>query len=696
MSAADADPRLPGPVASALLAPRSIALVGVSGEAGSASARPLAFLRAAGYAGRIYPVHRSRAEVHGVRAWPAIEALPEVPEHAFIMTRADAAVAAVQACGRAGVRVATIMAGGFADAGRAGCERQRRLVEAAAVHGIRVLGPSSIGVINVHEQMPLTANAAFAEAGIPAGGLFVASQSGSIVGALVSRGRARGIGFAALVSVGGEADLGLAQILASTLDDPAVRGYALFLETIRRAGELRAFARLAAARGKPVAAYMLGRTPAAAALAQSHTGALTGADDAAEAFLRDCGIARVDTFDALLDAPALLGRVPAAADRPRAPAVGVLTTTGGGAAMVVDRLGLAGIETVAPGPDTHARLARAGVAVEPGRIVDLTLAGTRYDTIAAALEVMRTAPEFDLVLATIGSSARLTPQVSVQPMIDAPAGGTPIAVYVVPDAPEAMQRLHAAGIACFNAPETCADALAAAFARRPPRTATPAVAEVAPGGRSPLDEAQGYARLAQAGIACAPHAVLPIDGPHAHGLAYPLALKVLDAGIAHKSDLGGVVLDVPDEGALAQAAQAIRAAVQGRRPGTRVQRLLAQEMVRGVGEFLLGMRRDRDVGPLVVLGAGGVLTELLQDRSVRIAPVDPAEARAMIAEVRACRVLDGHRGRPPGDVDALADAIVALSRLALDPAIIEAEINPLVVRARGQGVAAVDAVVRLR
>jgi acyl-CoA synthetase (NDP forming) len=297
-----------------LLSPRSVAIVGQSNDPTKAAGRPLKFLRQLGYAGRVYPINARRDEVLGERAFASLAALPEVPEHAYIVTQTEAAVEAVEECGRLGVKVATVLADGFAEAGPAGLAREARLRDVVAKTGLRLVGPSSLGVVNLREGVMLTANAALDEKDLPVGRIFAGSHSGTMIGALLTRGKARGIGFAGAVSVGNEVDLSLGDVCAATLDDADIDGYVLFLETLRHADRLRAFALAAAARGKPVLAYKLGRSAAARDLAATHTGALAGEDDVAEAFLADCGIARVETFEALIEGLPLLARVPA---RPR-------------------------------------------------------------------------------------------------------------------------------------------------------------------------------------------------------------------------------------------------------------------------------------------------------------------------------------------------------------------------------------------
>ncbi|WP_313025854.1 acetate--CoA ligase family protein [Pseudomonas lopnurensis] len=677
----------------AMLRPCSVALVGVSDDTGKTAARPLLFMRRAGFKGTIYCVNPSREQVQGERAYTSLSELPERPEHVFILTSSELAIAAVEECGRLGIGVATILAGGFSESGPEGVARETRLKEAGLRAGVRLIGPSSIGVVNLHERLMLTANAAFAEPELRAGGVFCASHSGSLIGALTSRGIARGFGFHSLVSVGSEVDLSIGEICNAALDDPSVTGYLLFLESLRHAEQLRAFALEAARRGKPVAAYKLGRSQAAAELAVSHTGALAGEDAVADAFLSDCGIARLETFEGLLEALPLLARLPLG-ELPRRPRVGVVTTTGGGAAMAVDQLGIRGIDVVAPSEATLARLAASGIEVNPGRIVDLTLAGTRYDVMKATLDVLLEAPEFDLVLAAVGSSARTRPELAVKPVIDSRHHSRPLACFIVPEAPEALRLLNEAGVPCFRSPEGCGDVIAAAFRRRRPGNPPPAAHTQ--GRARTLDEASAYRVLNELGVPSAPCLALDVDAPIPPlPFDFPVVVKVLHAEIAHKTDVGGVVLNVRNREELEQAIARIRFQVKDHRPDVAVRQVLVQAQTRGVGEVLIGYRRDPEVGPLVMLAAGGVLTELYQDRSLRLAPVDLTGAWEMIDEVRGLRALAGYRGGASADLEGVARALSALSQLANKPelGVVEAEINPLIVLPDGQGVLAVDGLI---
>jgi acyl-CoA synthetase (NDP forming) len=680
-------------LAAALLAPRSIALIGASDDASKTAARPQQYLRQAGFAGTVYPINPRRDTVLGARAWPSLAALPEVPDQVFVLTPTDSILPTLEECARLGVGLATVLASGFSESGADGAARERALAGLCARTGLRMLGPSSIGVVNPRNGLVLTANAAFAEPELPSGRVFVASHSGSMIGALVSRGKARGVGFAGLVSVGGEADLSLGEICSATLDDPGIDGYLLFLESLHRGDDLRRFALAAARRGKPVVAYKLGRSEAAAEMAATHTGALAGEDDVADAFLKDLGIARVGVIEALLETFPLARRI-RLGDGPPPRRVGVVTTTGGGAAMAVDQLGIRGVEVRPPSAETLARLAARGIAVAPGRVVDLTLAGVRYEVMKAALDILLEAPEFDLVLATIGSSARFQPELAVKPILDSAGHRTPLAAMLVPDAPAALARLTEAGVPCFRSPEACADAIAAVFARRTPPADAPRPPP--PGPAAALAEPDAYAVLAVLGIPHAPCVTAPLAGPPPDlPFGFPAVAKLCSAAIPHKTEVGGVVLGIHGADALADAFATLRRNLAERAPGAACDRVLVQRSAPGLAEVLIGYRVDPDAGPLVMLAAGGIWAEVAGDRSIRLAPVGVEAAHGMIGEIRALRPLTGLRGRPRGDLDALARAVSALSQLAVRPelGIREAEVNPLMVMPASEGVLAVDALV---
>lgn len=690
-------------LAKALFEPRAVALIGVSDDAGKTAGRPLTFLRKHGYAGPVYPINPNRSAVQGERAYASLREAPGPVDHAYILVNTPAVEAAVSACAEAGVTVATILASGFAEAGEAGRERQRRILEIARGRGLRLVGPNSLGVIHTGAALALTANAAFAADSLPRGRLTVLSQSGSLIGTLLSRGAVRGIGFGKLISVGNEADLSVGEIGAALADDPDTDAFLLFLETIRAREEMTRFAALARHAGKPIVAYKLGRSEIGQALAVSHTGAMVGSDAAVDAFLRHHGILRVDHLETLLEiAPLVIGRRPPAGNR----RVGAIATTGGGAAMVVDRLGVLGVEVAPASRDTIAKLRALNVPAEAGPIIDLTLAGTRYEVMRPALDMLMAAPEFGLVLATVGSSAQFQPELAVKPIVDCAREKKPLAVFLTPQADETLRLLAQHGIAAFRTPEACADAIAAYLAWRDPPAAVDTRAEtLAQAGAllqavqsEMLDEQQSLALFRVLGVPVVSSLVIdPSAPPPALPFAFPVAAKVLSRDITHKSDAGAVALEIASPAELGENARALVAVARQRHPGARVEGVLVEPMERGIAEVLVGYRLDAQAGPVVTLGMGGTLAEIYRDYTVRVAPVSATEAAAMIAEVRGLAVLQGYRGKPPGDIKALEDAIAALSTLATlsEPVVLEAEINPLIVKPEGQGAVAVDGVVRL-
>lgn len=686
-------------LADALFRPRSVALVGASGDETKNTARPQRYLKKHGFTGKIIPVNPRRDEILGERAWPDVASIPEPIDHVFIMTPAVTVPAIIEQCCEAGVKIATIFSDGFAEIGDQGAALQRRVVETARAGGLRLVGPNSMGVIDVASGSTLTLNAILEMPEIPAGPIGLVSQSGTMLGTLISRASARGMGFSRLISVGNEADLSVGEIGDMLVDDPNTGVIVLFLETIRDPAALAAMARRAYAAGKPVVAYKLGRSKAGQAMAVSHTGAIAGDDAAATAFFRHHGIIRVDMLETLFEiVPMVLGRQP-----PEGKRVGVLTTTGGGAATVVDRLGALGVDLVNAPEAVRAAVAQFGIRIGDGPLSDLTMAGTRREVYRAALEALLGGDDCDAVVAVVGSSAQFHPGHAVEPIIDAVGkSDKPLAVFLVPQADESLSLLAAANIAAFRTPESCADAMRACLDWRAPAPVSTTgnagldrvetlLDEAAAGV---LDEIASREIFAALGIAQAPASLLKGDR-NFPAIGYPVAAKIVSPDIPHKTEAGGVVLGIADAAALTRAVSRIREQVAKSHPDARIDGILVQKMEHGLAEALIGYRHSPETGAIVTLAPGGTLAELYRDASVRLAPVDLPTAREMIEEVRGLAPVRGYRGMKRGDLAALAEAIVALSSLALlsegSRLVEEAEINPLLVRA--EGVVAVDGLI---
>ncbi len=682
----------PSSLAQALFAPRSVALFGASGDATKNTSRPQRFLRKHGYTGRILPINRGRDEIFGEKAYADLRAITEPVDHAFIMVPAQHVPEAIAQCCEKKVPVATIFSDGFAETGATGRAQQDALLKLARASGVRLLGPNCIGLLDLHSHLVLSVNAVLEHAQIKIGATAIVSQSGSMMGALMSRGLGRGAGFSKLVSVGNESDLAVGEITDLLVDDADTRVILLFLETLRDAERLGHAARRAYDAGKPVVVFKLGRSDVGVELATSHTGAMTGSDDMAEAFFRANGILRVDLLETLFELPALvLDRKPSARHR-----VAALTTTGGGAATVVDRLGVHGVEVVAPTGRNIANLAQKKVTISPARLIDLTLAGAKKEIYSAVLNELLASDHCDLALAVVGSSAQFQPNIAIDPILETTRGAKPLAVFCAPQADASLALLAEAGIAGFRTPEACADAIRAWRDWRAPLdppapdAARIAAARKAIGGKQRLNEQEACRAFDALGVPATQSAVIT-SPEQAVKLEFPVVAKILSPDIAHKTDAGGVVVNIPDAEALKHAAASILQRVRLKHPEARMQGILVQRMEKGLAEAILGYKRDAQVGPVVVLGVGGVLAEIYRDFTVRLAPVTVEEAARMVEEVKGLAVIRGYRGLPRGDTAALARAVAAFSQLALlEPRVAEAEINPLIVKAEGKGVTAVD------
>ena len=469
---------------------------------------------------------------------------------------------------------------------------------------------------------------------------------------------------------------------------------------------MASMARRAFAAGKQVVAFRLGRSALGAELAASHTGAL-GSDGAAiDAFLHDLGIVRVNLWETLLDVPTLLiGRRPASGRR-----VAAMSSTGGGGGLIVDSLATQGVDIVPPDDASIARLAAKSITISRSPLIDLTLAGTNPRVYGAVLRELLTSPACDVVVAVAGSSAQFRPDRVIDPTIAATKEnpGRPVAVFLTPQADAAFAKLHENGVAAFLSPESCADAIRAYLDWKAPRALDGAAPDLRPAtaalraakGRS-LDAREAQAVFRALGVAQPQAMALPPDAASCtdtrlRGFPFPAVAKILSRDIAHKTEAGGVVLGIASVPELKAACQRILATVAQRRPDATIDGIEVQAMEHGLAEVLVGYRRDPHVGPTVTVGVGGVLAEIHRDFVVRLAPVDFATAMEMIEAVRGLAPIRGYRSLPLGDLAALARTIEALSWLAAidTPRVLDAEINPVVVKPAGQGVVALDGVIQ--
>ena len=683
----------------ALWAPESVAIVGASADPKKTGGRPVAYLLKHGFEGNIWPINPRADKIAGLPCFASVADLPSAPDVAIVLLGVDRAEAAVHDLAAKGCKLAIVLASGYSEAGEEGRNRQQAL--RAAAGDMRLLGPNTIGAMDLSRGIVLSASGALEGDDIHKGGISVASQSGGILGALLSRGAARGIGFCKLASTGNEADLDISDLIEAYAHDDATTVIAAYIEGIRSVEKFRRAAIAARAAGKPLVVYKVGRSESGARAAVSHTGAMAGEDRTYDALFHQVGAIRAETFSDLLDLPAMLanGRK-MAGER-----VAILTSTGGADSLVADNCGLLGLDVPEIDAATGKSLADllgqdAPMTSNP---VDLTLAGVEPAIMTAATQALLASDGIDGVVVVVGSSALARPDVAVGAIrAGARASEKPLIAYVSPHAPHIVELLNREGVPAFAAPETCATVLKAALPQPEagaPLKAKPATAlpEALPGGA--LNEAEARDLFDAFGLTGAKSFVVQTAEEAlkaATELGGPVVLKVLSREIAHKSDVGGVRVGLAPEAvgpALTEMAGTL--AKQGL---PEPEGYLVQDMVRGGLEMILGLRRDPQLGPLILLGAGGVQAELSGDSTLRLLPLREGDARGMIEDLKVKRLLDGYRGAPAYDTDALIAAIEALARMgdALGERLEEAEINPLFVLQNGQGVAAADGLVVLK
>jgi acetyl coenzyme A synthetase (ADP forming)-like protein len=671
--------------------PRSVAVLGASPRRGSIGGELFRNVLAADFSGVAYPVNRRGESVAGVRAYTGVGEIPDEVDLAVVCLPGAQVLEAAQACLARGIRALCVISAGFAEVGEEGEERQRRLLELARSHGGRLIGPNCLGVAAAGPRL----NATFARSAIPfEGKIGFSSQSGALGLALIEAAEARGLGLSAFVSIGNKADVSSNDLLEWWEEDGGTDLVLLYLESF---GNPRKFARLArrVARSKPILAMKSGRSAAGARAASSHTAALAGSEAAVDALFRHAGVLRADTLEELLDVAALLSSQPL----PRGRRVALLTNAGGLGILCADACDAAGLELAPLTEETVTALSEllpveastanpvdvlgSATAATYEAVLPLLLADARVDA-AIVLFVPPVTAGADEVAEAVARAV----QGSEKPVL--------AALMSAQGVPEALRRGERP-IAAFPYPESAARALGRAVERaewlRRPAGVVPelegidrgaAEAVIAAAGEGWLDPARTRALLAAYGLPLVPErSAVDADeaGAAARELGYPIVVKSAAPG-AHKTETGGVALDVRDEAEVRAAAEAIGYPV------------ILQPMIRGGAELLAGLVQDPVFGPLVAFGPGGVLAELIGEASFRIAPLTDVDARELVQEGKAGRLVAGFR-RPPADLDAVVDLVLRLSRLADDlPEVAELDLNPVL--ALAEGCVAVDGRVRVQ
>jgi acyl-CoA synthetase (NDP forming)/GNAT superfamily N-acetyltransferase len=684
----------------ALLHPSSVAVVGAGRRSRSVGRETLRALREYSFTGRLLAVNRNGLAVDGVHAYRSVAELPGPVDLLVIAVPADDVAGVLAQAGVAGVRGAVVLSSGFGEDDAAGRQRQRDLVRVARAHDIRLVGPNCLGVVNTDPQVRL--NASFAPAAPPSGGLAVASQSGAVGIALLDNAIRTGCGISSFVSLGNKADVSGNDLIAYWFDDPSAHAVALYLESF---GNPRKFARIvrALSRRKPVLAIKSGRSGAGQRAGASHTAAAAVPAATVDALFAQAGVIRANDLGELLDAARLLTDQPLPAGK----RVAIVGNAGGLNVLAADAAEAHGLLVPTLSRSLRHHLAELAPAASSDNPLDLG-AGASPAAFAAVAAAVADSGEADaLVLPVIGTRANAPTAILAElsrVIDDHPDLAT--AVVLVGGA-EDLPKVGRRGAPVFSLPERALAALAhaASYAawRREPLGRRPQLTEVNPEkARRLISTALEHGRSWQpnrttAGILAAygvpvldTAAVADEDSAVAAAMVagYPVVLKSGDPDLVHKSDTGGVRLDVSDASEVREAFRAVTAAS---RPGTGA---LVQRQITAPVELVAGLVHDPLFGSLVMLGLGGVHTDLLGDRTLRLLPLTDLDAGRMWRSLRAAPLLTGYRGAQPVDTAALEDLLLRLGRLAEDlPEVAELDLNPVL--AGPDGVVAVDAKLRL-
>ncbi|NOG69932.1 acetate--CoA ligase family protein [Roseicella sp. DB1501] len=682
---------------------RSVALVGATERSIWSTAAFANFARL-GFTGRVHPVSRKGGTVHGLPAATSCAAIGEPVDAALLMVPEQSIAEAFADLNAAGIRHAVVLTSGFAEVGAEGAARQEALLAAARAQGVTLLGPNCLGFINYADRVPIWTT----QPPMPilqGGSIGVVSQSGATAGFIAGFAHRQGIGLSYQVSTGNEADVNVARVVDFLVEDPATRVIGLFLETVHDAPLLAAAARRALAADKPIVAIKIGASETAARAAEAHTGSLVGDDRVFDAVCRQLGIIRVSCIEDLVFTAALLSRTGHVRDR----RLGLVSISGGICEMAADHAELAGVAVPRLAEPTRAALREILPAFgTPNNPLDVT-GGAMLDAslFARSLPAFGADPSLGLLACfmdlpdTPEEIASYRGEIVRQIGAGFRAAGKPsvmLSVMARPVLEPGRALLAETGITYLGSGVLHglgAIGRAFAWAERQERGLPAAPPAPAPVGERPASEHATLAYLGQRGVPVVPLTLARMAAEAvraAAALGGPAVLKIASPDIAHKSDIGGVLLNLEGEAAVAEGFARIMASVRAAKPEARIEGILVGPMRRDSGiELFVGVLRDPLWGPAIAVGLGGIWVEALRDTAIRLLPVTPGEVLEMLSELRGAKLLDGYRGTPGIDRQAAAEAVARIgdAALALGPDLVSLEVNPL--RATMAGAEALDA-----
>ena len=697
-----------------LFNPRGIAIFGASADRSRPGGQTVHALNDYGFKGGVFPVNARHTEVAGRRCYASLDEVSEACDLAVIALPAAQVPGVIAQCGHKGILNAVVLSGGFREAGDDGIRLEAELLRVARDKGVRIIGPNCLGLVNVQAGVYAAFGSLVRPPKLRSGHVSVVVQSGGFGISMVIRCTLAGAGFRYLVASGNESDISMPELIDAYVDDPETRVILAYMEGVSDGRAFMAAARRALAAGKPIVVLKAGNTEQGKLAAASHTANLTGSYDIYRAAFRQCGVIEVADIDQAVDAVLAfdMGRLP------RGRGVGLMGGSGGSAAVFSDAADACGLKLPSPAPATHAILAASLPGLSSLRNpIDYTAGYPRSDTAEgfarafAAILADDSIHQLGVMFAPImGAQLKLGAELLAKA---AAASDKPVFVFSAMNAelaPEGLGVLREAGIPVLPSPRRVALAMraladyAGALLTREEATAEAifnennllSLKETIVG----FTELESKNIIKSFGIPVTRDWFIPIaeTGMLPADIEFPVAVKIVSRDIGHKSDIGAVRLNVKDITALKLAIAEILDNVRLAAPAASLDGILASKMVTDGLETLVGVINDPGFGPVVVFGLGGILAETLNDTSYRIAPFGQNEARQMVVELRASAIFSGLRGRPPSDVDALANALVAVSELAwqLRDCLAEMDINPLLVRPAGAGVVAADAMVILK
>ncbi|MCL4465354.1 MAG: acetate--CoA ligase family protein [Chloroflexi bacterium] len=701
----------------AILEPQSVAIVGASDDFSKINGRPLKYLLEFKYGGRILPINPKYGEIAGLRCYPNLEVIDCDIDLAIVAVPAKAVSDVLESCAKRGVKSAVVFSSGFAEMGEEGKAAQERIGVLARESGLLVCGPNSLGIANLTSGM--TASFSQTLERKPASGpIGFITQSGAFGTFLFGMALESGLTFKYFISSGNEADLEFADYVDYVLDDPEVRVIAGYVEGLKNGGKLKEVARKAASLGKPIVLIKVGRSSAGTRAARSHTGSMTGTDAVYSAAFEELGIVRADTEEQLLDyASAFLS----SARLPQGRGVGIVTQSGGAGVLAADRAEMVGL--VVPELQDETKKQLLGVVPRfgaTGNPVDVTAQFIAEPALLRdSIALVDRDPQVNGMVFCLGLMDLHWSRVAAELTELSKTVTNPLYVSWTAAPSEALEALRSAGIPVFPTPTRTIDALAAAtsfnmrreaasqrvFPAAGPAVLPEVVRQLIHGaraqGRDHLLEWEAKQVLAAFGVPV-PRGQLVGSSAEAlqtaEALGYPVVVKAQAIGLLHKSDARVIELNVANAQQLRLAHARVLARAREHGSPEAIRGILVEEMVNGGLEVITGVSYDPSFGPVLLVGLGGIFTEILRDVALHLCPLEVSEAAQLLQKLRGYQLLTGARGTTKRDLASLYEALAAVSRMAaaLEGVAAEIDVNPLLVLPEGQGVKAVDALITLR